>query len=113
MSKIERFGNLISWQKARELTKEIYKITRLWECSKDFGLSGQMQRASVSIMSNIAKGFERGCGENFINFYPLQKLPALRFDLSYILLLNWLSDKFEIQHNNGKSPGSWKNYRWS
>jgi four helix bundle protein len=54
--RIERFEDLIAWQKARVLTKEIYQITRVGEFAKDFGLSGQIQRASVSIMSNIAEG---------------------------------------------------------
>lgn len=54
--KIERFEDIISWQKALELTVEIYKI---FELSKDFSFKDQMQRASVSIMNNIAEGFER------------------------------------------------------
>jgi len=60
MSKIQRFEDLIAWQKARALTKEIYTITRQGEFAKDYGLSGQMQRAAVSIMSNVAEGLERG-----------------------------------------------------
>jgi four helix bundle protein len=54
MSKIERFEDLIAWQKARGLTKAIYEKTREGDFGRDFGLSGQMQRAAVSIMSNIA-----------------------------------------------------------
>jgi four helix bundle protein len=50
--RIEKFEDLIAWQKARELTKNIYKITRQGEFSKDFGLRDQIRRASVSIMSN-------------------------------------------------------------
>src|SRR5712692_1432559 len=61
---IERFEDLIAWQKARELTREIYHLTRQGSFAKDFGLSGQIQRAAVSVMSNIAEGFERsGLGE--------------------------------------------------
>jgi len=56
MSKIERFEDLIAWQKARELTASIYRITRQGSFAKDFGLSGQIQRAAVSTMSNIARG---------------------------------------------------------
>ena len=51
--KIEKFEDLIAWQKARALTKEIYQITRRGESAKDFGLSGQIQKASVSIMSKL------------------------------------------------------------
>jgi len=57
MAKIEKFEHLIAWQKARELTKAIYQITRQGAFAKDFGLSGQIQRVAVSVMSNIAEGF--------------------------------------------------------
>src|SRR6266702_7423852 len=57
---IERFEDLIAWQKARGFTREIYQITQQGAFAKDFGLSGQIQRAAVSVMSNIAEGFERG-----------------------------------------------------
>lgn len=71
--KIERFEDLIAWQKARVLTKEIYQITRMGEFAKDYGLSGQIQRASVSIMSNIAEGFERGGRGEFHHFLSISK----------------------------------------
>ena len=54
--KINRFEDIITWQKAKELTKVIY---RLFHTSRDFGFRDQIQRASVSIMNNIAEGFER------------------------------------------------------
>jgi len=61
---IERFEDLIAWQKARSLTHTIYQITRQGAFARDFGLSNQIQRAAVSIMSNLAEGFERsGLGE--------------------------------------------------
>jgi len=65
---VRRFEDLVVWQKARVLTNEIYKITKKPEFSKDLGLKDQIQRASVSIMSNIAEGFERGSKEEFIQF---------------------------------------------
>ncbi|MBI4491740.1 MAG: four helix bundle protein [Chloroflexi bacterium] len=64
MSKVERFEELIAWQKARALTRAVYEVSRQGKFVKDFGLSGQIQRAAVSIMSNVAEGFERsGLGE--------------------------------------------------
>jgi four helix bundle protein len=64
MRKIEKFEDLVAWQKARVLTKAIYEVTRQGAFARDFGLSGQIQRAAVSIMSNIAEGVERtGVGE--------------------------------------------------
>jgi len=53
MSKIEEFEHFIAWQKARELTRAVYEATRQGAFAKDYGLSGQIQRAAVSIMSNI------------------------------------------------------------
>jgi four helix bundle protein len=50
--RIEKFEDLIAWQKARELTKNIYRVTKIGELLKDFGLRDQIRRASVSIMSN-------------------------------------------------------------
>lgn len=63
-SRVVKFEDLIAWQKARELTRRVYEITRAGEFAKDFRLSSQIQSAAVSIMSNIAEGFERsGLGE--------------------------------------------------
>jgi len=73
MKKIERFEDLIAWQKARKLTREIYEITRRVPFAKDYGLSGQIQRAAVSIMSNISEGFERGSRGEFHRFLSTAK----------------------------------------
>jgi len=73
MSKVERFEDLIAWQKARELTKEIYKVIKRGAFAKDYGLAGQIQRAAVSIMSNIAEGFERGGRGEFQQFLSIAK----------------------------------------
>jgi four helix bundle protein len=70
---VRRFEDLVVWQKARVLTNEIYKITKKPEFSKDLGLKDQIQRASVSIMSNIAEGFERGSKEEFIQFLYISR----------------------------------------
>jgi four helix bundle protein len=73
MGRVERFEDLIAWQKARELTREIYSISKAGSFSKDFGLAGQIQRAAVSIMSNIAEGFERGGRAEFHQFLSTAK----------------------------------------
>ncbi len=70
---IERFEDLIAWQKARVLTKEIYGVTQNGRFAKDYGLSKQIQRAAVSIMSNIAEGFERGSRGEFHQFLSIAK----------------------------------------
>ena len=71
--KIERFEDLIAWQKARELTKRIYLLSRNEPFSRDFGLRDQIQRASVSIMSNLAEGFERASRSEFHQFIVIAK----------------------------------------
>src|SRR5262245_65038788 len=71
--KVEKFEDLIAWQKARALAKSVYTLTRKGELATDFGLSRQMQRAAVSIMSNIAEGFERAGPKEFHNFLCIAK----------------------------------------
>ena len=71
--KIERFEDLIAWQKARLLTTEIYRISMHGEFAKDFGLRDQIRRAAVSVMSNIAEGFERGSRGEFHQFLVIAK----------------------------------------
>ena len=60
MNKIEKFEDIISWQKARVMTRDGYAASKMGLFARDFGLRDQIQRASVSTMANIAEGFERG-----------------------------------------------------
>jgi len=60
---------LESWQQARQLTKQIYSVTRDAEIARDFGLCSQIQRAGVSAMSNLAEGFERHHVQEKLQFY--------------------------------------------
>ncbi len=73
MAAITKFEDLIAWQKARALTKRIYEMTRKEPYAKDFRLSGQIQSASVSIMANIAEGFERSRRPEFHQFLSVAK----------------------------------------
>ena len=73
MSRIERFEDLIAWQQARNLTRAVYQATRHGAFSQDAGLSGQIQRTVVSIMANIAEGFERGSRGEFHQFLSIAK----------------------------------------
>ena len=90
--KVERFEDLVAWQKARELVKKIYTITKKEPFLKDFGLRDQIQRASVSIMSNLAEGFERGSSSEFHQFIVTAKASCaevrsqlyIAFDVGYI-----------------------------
>jgi hypothetical protein len=60
MPTFKSFEEIESWQKARELTWKVYAVSNQGAFTKDFGLRDQIRRASVSILSNIAEGFERG-----------------------------------------------------
>jgi four helix bundle protein len=73
MAKIERFEDIEAWQKGRELTKIIYKITGQGDIAKDFALKDQLRRASISIMGNIAEGFEREGNKEFKQFLAMAK----------------------------------------
>ncbi len=65
---IKRFEDIESWKKARILVKEIYKITRRNLFKRDYSLKDQINRAAVSIMSNIAEGFDSGSNRSFIKY---------------------------------------------
>lgn len=68
--KIEKFEDLISWQKAEKLTINIYNHFR--SC-RDFSFKNQVERAAVSIMNNIAEGFERNTNKDMKNFMYIAK----------------------------------------
>lgn len=70
---IKNFEDLEIWQLARRLTQEIYTLGRTPKFAKDYALKDQMQRAAVSIMSNIAEGFERGGNQEFVQYLYVAK----------------------------------------
>jgi len=73
MATVRQFEDLMCWRKARELVKEIYEAFK--EC-RDLGFKDQIQRASVSVMSNIAEGFESGTRQEFLNYLYIAKASA-------------------------------------
>lgn len=73
MATIKKFEDIGAWQKARILTKEIYRISKESDLAKDFRFIDQVNAASGSIMDNIAEGFERGGKLEFINFLSIAK----------------------------------------
>lgn len=68
MGAFRSFEEITAWQVARELVREIYKATGSGKFAADFGLRDQIRRAAVSVVSNIAEGFERGGNKEFIQF---------------------------------------------
>jgi four helix bundle protein len=73
MATFKKFEDIEAWQKSRQLTKQIYRISRTGLFARDFGLRDQIRRASVSIMSNIAEGYDRSGTGEFIQFLATAK----------------------------------------
>ena len=68
-----KFEDLGAWQKARSLTQAVYEVTALGQFSRDYGLRDQIRRSAVSVMSNLAEGFERGGRSEFHQFLSMSK----------------------------------------
>ena len=73
MPLVKRFEDVHAWQEARKLTKSVYALTQENEFRRDYGLIDQIRRASVSIMNNVAEGFESGSPGEFIKFLGYAK----------------------------------------
>ena len=73
MPRVQRFEDLDAWKIARELARETYALSRTGAFPKDFALRDQICRSSVSIVSNIAEGFERDGDKEFVNFLSIAK----------------------------------------
>jgi four helix bundle protein len=92
MGKFNSFEEINSWQKARHFNKRVCEITDNQNFKRDFDLVRQIRRASISISSNIAEGFERNTDKEFIHFLYIAKASAgevrsqlyLASDLNYI-----------------------------
>jgi four helix bundle protein len=102
MATITRFEDIQAWQEARILTRRVYEHTSRGEWSRDFGLRDQIRRASVSIASNIAEGFDRKGNGDFHRFLAIAKGSAaeVKTQLYIALDLNYLSQEdFEALHS--------------
>ena len=92
MARIERFEDVIAWQKARALTCAIYRVSSHGAFARDFALRDQVRRACISIMSNIAESFERYSSAEFKHFLSVARGSAaevrsqmfLACDLGYV-----------------------------
>ena len=73
MPTIQRFEDIEAWMEARKLVRVVYEVSGDGRFAWDYGLRDQIQRASVSVMSNIAEGFERGGGVEFRRFLTMAK----------------------------------------
>ncbi len=95
MTKIERFEDLQSWQKARQLTNSVYDLSGHIKFAKDFHLSGQVQDAAGSVMHNIAEGFDSGTNLEFIRFLKIARRSASEVQSELYLALdrNYISQQ--------------------
>ena len=92
MATFKRFEDIHAWQKSRQVTRKIYEVTATDRFARDFGLRDQIQRASISIMANIAEGFGRHTDKDFANFLSIahasvsevQSHLYVALDLSYV-----------------------------
>ena len=73
MAKIEKFEDIEAWKSAREVAKLVYSASLGDRFCRDFALCNQIRRAAVSIISNIAEGFERGGNKEFVQFLAVAK----------------------------------------
>ncbi|EKE06780.1 MAG: S23 ribosomal protein [uncultured bacterium] len=89
--KFDKFEDIVAWKKAGELTTKIYSIFRY---NKDYGFSDQIKRASVSVMNNIAEGFERQSNKEFSKFLFIAKGSC-----GEVRSMLYLSLKFEYINN--------------
>jgi four helix bundle protein len=127
MPTLHRFEDIDAWKKARLLVQRIYKVSGCGRFEKDFGLRDQIQQAAVSIMSNIAEGFERRSRREFARFLDIAKASAgevrsplyVAYDLDYLdestfdklkahceEVSRLISGLARYLRNTGKSPSS-------
>lgn len=117
MARINKFEEIVAWQKAMELCDLIYSMTNKELFARDYGLKDQIRRASVSIVSNIAEGFERESNNQFIYFLTVAKGSAgeLRAQIYIARNQNYITiNEFEILNNKvieiSKSIGGFVTY---
>ncbi|HZE71688.1 MAG TPA: four helix bundle protein [Pyrinomonadaceae bacterium] len=94
MATFKKFEDILAWQKARKATRQVYEATKHVSFAKDFGLRDQIQRASVSIMANIAEGFGRHSDREFANFLNIAhaSVSEIQSHLYVALALGYVSE---------------------
>src|SRR5947209_6677847 len=97
--KIECFEEMEAWKAARELSRLVYGVTTDGAFARDYGLKDQIRRAAVSVLSNLAEGFERGGNKEFLQFLAIAKGSCgevraqlyVALDQSYLSHEQWLT----------------------
>jgi len=88
MSKIKDFKDLIAWQLARKLVKEIYSLSKVFPNEELYCLTNQMRKAAISVPSNIAEGFSRRGSKDYANFLSIALGSLLELETQVILSMD-------------------------
>jgi four helix bundle protein len=117
MSTFKKFEEIEAWKKARKLTKRIYELSGQGAFAKDFGLKDQIRRASVSLMSNIAEGYDRSGTGEFVQFLATAKGSTAEVKCQLYVALDqaYISDDTfrdvsDLAAETGKMIGGLMNY---
>lgn len=117
MGRIERFEDIEAWKRARELTRAVYKVTDESSFARDFALRDQIRRAAISIMSNIAEGYERDGDKEFRQFLSVAKgaVGEVKAQLYVALDVGHLTETefsrlFDLADETGKLIGGFIRY---
>ena len=117
MPTITQFEDIEAWKTARELTKMIYSLTDQGQYVRDFGLKNQIQRAAVSVMSNIAEGFESRTQAQFLGYLGHAKASAgevrcqlyVAMDLKYLIQEQFIQ-VFDLADQSSRQIARFMNY---
>lgn len=117
MATLTRFEDLKAWQIARALTREVYRVSKNEGFRDDRRLINQVTAASVSIMANIAEGFDRGGNKEFLNFLSIAKasVAEVKSELYVALDQKYLTEHdfkmiYDMAEENGRVIGGLMNY---
>ena len=117
MPTIIRFEEIEAWKTARELTRMVYSLTEQGSFARDYGLKNQIQRAAVSVMSNIAEGFESRTQAQFLDYLGHAKASAgeVRCQLYVALDLQYMPEEqfnkvFDLADKSSRQIARFMNY---
>ena len=85
---VKSYRDLVAWQRARELVKEVYLLTALFPAGERFGLVSQMDRAAVSIPSNVAEGYGRSTTQDYLKFLRIARGSAYELETQLVLAVD-------------------------
>jgi len=88
MATLKWFEDIEAWKRARILTRAVYECSKSRDFYRDFGLRDQIRRASVSVMSNIAEGFERDGKREFLQFLAISKASVAEVEAQLYVALD-------------------------